>query len=188
MALLTAYCRLAGVLCLHPWCRGPPDCLLPPRWGPLPAPLVLRPSWPTLHPLCGLLCWPPAPLPLSAAGSWPDSHSSVTTGFGAAGGAFGWACCTALAGITDSRWARLLDGSYFPPPFSTSITSRLAATLVALVMRWTPSPAYKPVKKFIDFPVPSRDVTDQTLPGREKINYSRPGRVWSVIAYLGTGK
>ncbi len=27
------------------------------------------------------------------------------------------------------------------------------------------------------FPVPSRDVTDQTLPDRGKLNYSRPGRV-----------
>ncbi len=44
------------------------------------------------------------------------------------------------------------------------------------------------VKKFIDFPVPSRDVTDQTLPGRERLNYSRPGRVWSVTPRLGTGK
>jgi hypothetical protein len=33
------------------------------------------------------------------------------------------------------------------------------------------------VKKINDFPVPSRDVTDQTIPGREKYNYSRPGRV-----------
>jgi hypothetical protein len=32
-------------------------------------------------------------------------------------------------------------------------------------------------KKVNDFPVPSRDVTDQTLPGQEKLNYSRPGRV-----------
>jgi hypothetical protein len=44
------------------------------------------------------------------------------------------------------------------------------------------------VKKFIDFPVPRRDVTDQTLPGREYFNYSRPGRVWSVTSRLGTGK
>ncbi len=44
------------------------------------------------------------------------------------------------------------------------------------------------VRKLIDFPVPSRDVTDQTLPGREKFNYSRPGRVWSVTPRLGTGK
>jgi hypothetical protein len=33
-------------------------------------------------------------------------------------------------------------------------------------------------KKVSGFPVPSRDVTDQTLPGRELLNYSRPGRVW----------
>ncbi len=44
------------------------------------------------------------------------------------------------------------------------------------------------VKKVSHFPVPSRDVTDQTLPGREKLNYSRPGRVWSVTSRLGTGK
>jgi hypothetical protein len=44
------------------------------------------------------------------------------------------------------------------------------------------------VKKVNDFPVPSRDVTDQTLPGRELLNYSRPGRVWSVTYRLGTGK
>ncbi len=28
----------------------------------------------------------------------------------------------------------------------------------------------------------------QTLPGRELLNYSRPGRVWQVIFPLGTGK
>jgi hypothetical protein len=33
------------------------------------------------------------------------------------------------------------------------------------------------VKKVIVFPVPSRDVTNQTLPGWELLNYSRPGRV-----------
>jgi hypothetical protein len=32
------------------------------------------------------------------------------------------------------------------------------------------------VKKVIVFPVSSRDVTDQTLPGREYFNYSRPGQ------------
>ncbi len=44
------------------------------------------------------------------------------------------------------------------------------------------------VKKVYNFPVPSRAVTDQTLPGREKFNYSRPMRVWSVTSRLGTGK
>jgi hypothetical protein len=36
------------------------------------------------------------------------------------------------------------------------------------------------VKKVSDFPVPIRDVTNQTLPGQELFNYSRPGRVWLV--------
>ncbi len=31
-------------------------------------------------------------------------------------------------------------------------------------------------KKIKDFLVPSRDVTNQTLPGREELNYSRPER------------
>jgi hypothetical protein len=45
------------------------------------------------------------------------------------------------------------------------------------------------VKKVIVFPVPSRDVTNQTLPGREFLNYSRRGRVWFVTSpRLGTGK
>ncbi len=33
-------------------------------------------------------------------------------------------------------------------------------------------------KKVNDLPVPSRDVTNQTLSGQEKLNYSPPGRVW----------
>jgi hypothetical protein len=44
------------------------------------------------------------------------------------------------------------------------------------------------VKKVNDFPVPSRDVTNQTLPGRECLNYSRPVRVWLVTPRLGPGK
>ncbi len=44
------------------------------------------------------------------------------------------------------------------------------------------------VKKVSHFPVPRRDVTDQTLSGREKFNYSCPRRVWSVTSWLGTGK
>ncbi len=43
-------------------------------------------------------------------------------------------------------------------------------------------------KKVSDFPVPSRDVTNQTLPGRESFYYSRPGRVWLVTPWLGTVK
>jgi hypothetical protein len=42
------------------------------------------------------------------------------------------------------------------------------------------------VKKVTDFPVPIQDITDQTLPGMEKFNYSRPGRVWLVTSRLGT--
>jgi hypothetical protein len=44
------------------------------------------------------------------------------------------------------------------------------------------------VKKVIVFPVPSRDVTNQTLPGRELLNFSLPGRVRLVRSRLGTGK
>ncbi len=43
------------------------------------------------------------------------------------------------------------------------------------------------VKKFLIFPVPRRDVTNQTLPGRELLHYSWPGRVWLVTSRLGTG-
>jgi hypothetical protein len=41
------------------------------------------------------------------------------------------------------------------------------------------------VKKVIIFRVPSRDVTNQTLPGQELLNCSRPGRVWLLT---GDGK
>jgi hypothetical protein len=44
------------------------------------------------------------------------------------------------------------------------------------------------VKKLCDFPILSRDVTNQTLPGREQLNYTPPGRVWLVTSQLGTGK
>jgi hypothetical protein len=37
---------------------------------------------------------------------------------------------------------------------------------------------YLHCKKGFRFSLPNRDVTYQTLPGREKLNYSRPGRVW----------
>jgi hypothetical protein len=45
------------------------------------------------------------------------------------------------------------------------------------------------VKK-VYFPVPSRDVTNQTLTGtrREQLNYSQPGIVWLLISRLRTGK
>ncbi len=44
------------------------------------------------------------------------------------------------------------------------------------------------VKKGYLFPVPSRDVTNQTLISRELLNYSRPVRIWLVASRLGTGK
>jgi hypothetical protein len=44
------------------------------------------------------------------------------------------------------------------------------------------------VKKVTDFPVLSRDFIYQTLTGRDLLNYSRPGRVWLVTSWLGTGK
>jgi hypothetical protein len=43
-------------------------------------------------------------------------------------------------------------------------------------------------KNVSDIPIPSRDVTNQTLPGWENLSYSRPGRVWFVTSRLGTGK
>jgi hypothetical protein len=43
-------------------------------------------------------------------------------------------------------------------------------------------------KKVIVFPVPSRYVIDQTLPGREYFNYSRPGRLCLVTSRLVTRK
>ncbi len=41
--------------------------------------------------------------------------------------------------------------------------------------------------KVVVFPVSSRDVTNQTLPGWELLNYSRPGRLWLLTSRLGTG-
>jgi hypothetical protein len=41
------------------------------------------------------------------------------------------------------------------------------------------------VKKVIVFPGPSRDATNQTLPGRELLNHFRPGL---VASWLGTGE
>jgi hypothetical protein len=44
------------------------------------------------------------------------------------------------------------------------------------------------LKKVTDYPIPRRDITDQTLPGQELFNYSWPGRVWPVTSRLGKGK
>jgi hypothetical protein len=44
------------------------------------------------------------------------------------------------------------------------------------------------VKKVSRFPVPSWDVSNQTLTVWDKLHYSRPGRVLLVTSRLGTGK
>jgi hypothetical protein len=43
------------------------------------------------------------------------------------------------------------------------------------------------VKQIGEFPAPSLDVTNQTLPGREQF-ISWPGSVWLVTSRLGKGK
>jgi hypothetical protein len=55
--------------------------------------------------------------------------------------------------------------------------------LAKVIRLFVSSTLYKSVKltlykKVIVFPVPSRDITDHTLPGREKFNYYPPGRIW----------
>ncbi len=50
------------------------------------------------------------------------------------------------------------------------------------------SAVYHTVKKGYNFPVHSRDVNKQTLPGGELLNYSFLGRVWLVTSRLGTRK
>jgi hypothetical protein len=59
--------------------------------------------------------------------------------------------------------------------------------LLTVFWRCTVMSAPYTVKKG-DFTVPSWDITNQTLPGREKFNYSRPGWVWVVTSRLVTGK
>jgi hypothetical protein len=44
------------------------------------------------------------------------------------------------------------------------------------------------VERVFVFPVPSWDVTKQTLPGRELLHYSQQERVWLLTSRLGTGK
>ncbi len=58
-----------------------------------------------------------------------------------------------------------------PCPLQTILLSDLVGCSPPLTIQYT-------VKKFIDFPVPRRDVTYQTNPVREKFNYSRQGGVW----------
>jgi len=46
----------------------------------------------------------------------------------------------------------------------------------------------RPVATLFKKSLPSRDATYQTLPGREYLNSSPPGRVWYVTSRLVTGK
>ncbi len=67
-------------------------------------------------------------------------------------------------------------------PHIEQITMAVNTYMVHMVLR-----CYT-VKKVSDFPVPSPDVPNQTLPDREKFYYSRPGGVWLVKFQLATGK
>jgi hypothetical protein len=77
------------------------------------------------------------------AGSWPDSHSGGGTGFGAGGGAgcaaFAAGEGLALTGITDSSLALFVAGSCVSLPPTMFFISLVAATLVVLEVKWTPS-------------------------------------------------
>ncbi len=89
-----------------------------------------------------------APRPRCAGGSWPDSQSGGGQGRGGVGGV-GWpfAASFFLAGagtgtwMTDSSHVRLVAGSSSEPPPARSAISFLAATLQALDVMCTPSPA-----------------------------------------------
>jgi hypothetical protein len=66
--------------------------------------------------------------------------------------------------------------------YTVACLCKFTSTVIVKILTYTVN------KKVCNFPVPSRDVTDETLPGREKLNYSRLGRVSSVTSRLGTGK
>jgi hypothetical protein len=61
------------------------------------------------------------------------------------------------------------------------------ATLPTTTVQYSAQGKYT-VKNVSHFPIPSRDVTNQTLPSRELLNYSRLGRVWLVTSRLVMGK
>jgi hypothetical protein len=88
----------------------------------------------------------PAPRPRWVGGSWPDSHSGGGGGTGLGGEVGGWPIATffffagAGDGTTDSSLALLFTGSPSSPPLVRSAISFLAATLLALEVRCTPSP------------------------------------------------
>jgi hypothetical protein len=126
-----------------------------PRWLPLSGPLC---PWfaPRLPPHTGppplwVGFWRPDPRrdprPRCVGGSWPESHSGGGGGTGLGGEVGGWPVAAffflagAGAGTTDSNLALLLTGSPFSSPLARSAISFLAATLLALEVRCTPSPA-----------------------------------------------
>ena len=86
--------------------------------------------------------------------------------------------------------ARPRSGGSSRRPSTWWICSPSSPTLLASSSRVSRCVYISLLKRVSDFPAPSRDVTNQTLPGREILycNYSRPGRVWSVTSRLGTGK
>jgi hypothetical protein len=91
----------------------------------------------------------PEPRPLWDGGSCPESHSGVGGGTGLGGevGGCPFAAFFFLAGAgagtgtTDSSLALLFSGSPSSPPLTRSVISFLAATRMALEVKWTPSPA-----------------------------------------------
>ncbi len=126
-----------------------------PLWPPLSRPLCpwLAPRLPprvpsrTGPPPLWLGFWRPDPSPRWDGGSWPESQSGGGGGMGLGGEVGGCAIAAAFfltgagAGTKDSSLALLLAGSPSSPPLTRSAISFLAATLLALEVRWTPSPA-----------------------------------------------
>ncbi len=125
-----------------------------PRWPPLGSPLcpVLAPRLPprvpppTGPPPLWLEFWCPDPRPRWDGGSWPESQSGGGGGTGLGGEVGGCPIATAFflagagAGTTDSSLALLLAGSPSSPLLTRSAISFLEATLLALEVKWTPSP------------------------------------------------
>jgi hypothetical protein len=106
-----------------------------------------------------------------------------------------------LRGVRCTKSLRVFFLHRRPPSWTTLVLYSRAVFIFNEPASWpTLVPAYTTtsvegvdhccctVKKDNDFPVPSRDVTNHTLPGREYWNYSRPSRVWLVTFRLGTGK
>jgi hypothetical protein len=74
---------------------------------------------------------------------------------------------------------------FFSLPLFNPLSSSLFLPSQIIPPPVKPSTLYE---KVYDFPILSRDVTNQTLPGGEQFNYSQAGRVWLVTSRLGTGK